>query len=51
MIGDSVTDVEAAQAAGGHSIGFANRALGDAGADVVIATMTAVAQALDRVPA
>ncbi|MGW2953406.1 HAD family hydrolase [Streptomyces eurythermus] len=55
LIGDSVTDVEAAQAAGSHSIGFANkpgkdRTLGDAGADAIITTMTAVAQALDRLP-
>ncbi|MFH9671238.1 HAD family hydrolase [Streptomyces sp. NPDC017405] len=53
LIGDSVTDIEAAKATGGHSIGFANkpgkdRALGDAGADVVVTTMTAVAEALGR---
>ncbi|WDM14738.1 HAD family hydrolase [Streptomyces lavenduligriseus] len=55
LIGDSVTDVEAAQAAGSHSIGYANKpgkegTLGDAGADVVITTMTAVAEALGRLP-
>ncbi|MEU6217209.1 HAD family hydrolase [Streptomyces sp. NPDC047022] len=51
LIGDSVTDVEAARAAGGRSIGFANkpgkeRALGDAGADVVVTSMVTVAEAL-----
>ncbi|MBK3558072.1 HAD family hydrolase [Streptomyces sp. MBT56] len=51
LIGDSVTDVEAAKATGGRSVGFANkpgkeRALGDAGADVVVTTMVAVAEAL-----
>ncbi|MGW2860471.1 HAD family hydrolase [Streptomyces sp. NPDC001205] len=51
LIGDSVTDVEAAKATGGRSIGFANkpgkeRALGDAGADVVVTTMSSVAKAL-----
>ncbi|WP_329464459.1 HAD family hydrolase [Streptomyces sp. NBC_01431] len=51
LIGDSVTDVEAAKATGGRSIGFANkpgkeRALEDAGADVVIRTMSSVAEAL-----
>ncbi|MFE4800117.1 HAD family hydrolase [Streptomyces sp. NPDC056708] len=53
LIGDSVTDVEAAKATGGRSIGFANkpgkeRALGDAGAGVVVTAMTAVAEALGR---
>ncbi|MFE2552225.1 HAD family hydrolase [Streptomyces sp. NPDC059355] len=51
LIGDSVTDVEATKAIGGSSIGFANkvgkaRALSDAGADVIIAKMSAVADAL-----
>ncbi|MEU2799444.1 HAD family hydrolase [Streptomyces sp. NPDC007117] len=52
LIGDSVTDVEAAKAAGGYSVGFANRAgkeqaLAAAGADVVVTTMLAVADALN----
>ncbi|QKW28336.1 HAD family hydrolase [Streptomyces seoulensis] len=56
LIGDSVTDMEASKATGGHSIGFANKpgkdlALGDAGADVVVSTMTAVAKALCHLPA
>lgn len=51
LIGDSVTDVEAARATGGRSIGFANktgkeRALTAAGADVVVITMMAVSDAL-----
>lgn len=51
LIGDSVTDVEATKATGGRSIGFANkpgkeRSLGDAGADVVVTAMAAVAEAL-----
>jgi beta-phosphoglucomutase-like phosphatase (HAD superfamily) len=51
LIGDSVTDIEAAKATGGRSIGFANkpgkeRALGDAGADVVVTAMAAVTEAL-----
>ncbi|MFK0236473.1 HAD family hydrolase [Streptomyces vinaceus] len=51
LIGDSVTDVEAAKATGGRSIGFANkpgkeRALDDAGADVVVTSMSSVADAL-----
>ncbi|MFF4701414.1 HAD family hydrolase [Streptomyces chattanoogensis] len=53
LIGDSVTDVEAAAAAGSSSIGFANKpgkdlALSEAGADVVVTTMAAVADALAR---
>ncbi|MFJ9052188.1 HAD family hydrolase [Streptomyces bacillaris] len=53
LIGDSVTDVEAARAAGGRSVGFANKAgeehaLATAGADVVVTTMLAVADALDH---
>jgi HAD superfamily hydrolase (TIGR01509 family) len=55
LIGDSVTDIEAAKAAGGHSIGFANKpgkelTLGEAGADAVVTTMTVVAEALGRTP-
>ncbi len=51
LIGDSVTDVEAAKATGGPSIGFANKpgkvhALGDAGADVIITAMATVADTL-----
>ncbi|MFS4106374.1 HAD family hydrolase [Streptomyces sp. PD-S100-1] len=56
LIGDSVTDVEASKATGSHSIGFANkpgkdRSLGDAGADVVVSTMTVVAEAFSHSPA
>ncbi|GAA5615874.1 HAD family hydrolase [Streptomyces platensis] len=51
LIGDSVTDVEAARAAGAMSIGFANKqhkelALAEAGADVVVTDMARVAVAL-----
>ncbi|MGA4958579.1 HAD family hydrolase [Streptomyces lavendulocolor] len=51
LIGDSVTDIEATKATGGRSIGLANkpgkeRALADAGADVVVTSMAAVAGAL-----
>nr|WP_246033652.1 HAD family hydrolase [Streptomyces hundungensis] len=51
LIGDSVTDVEAAKATGGRSVGFANkpgkgRALADAGADTVVTTMGDVAEGL-----
>ncbi|TDU78136.1 HAD-IA family hydrolase [Streptomyces sp. KS 21] len=51
LIGDSTTDVEAARAAGVRSIGFANKprkrsTLADAGADVVVVGMDAVADAL-----
>ncbi|MGC5263227.1 HAD family hydrolase [Streptomyces cyaneofuscatus] len=51
LIGDSVTDVEAARVAGGRSVGFANRAgkkrsLATAGADVVVTSMLTVANAL-----
>ncbi|MFJ5043458.1 HAD family hydrolase [Streptomyces sp. NPDC088719] len=51
LIGDSVTDVEAARVAGGRSVGFANKAgkesaLATAGADAVVTTMLAVADAL-----
>lgn len=53
LIGDSVTDMEAAKAAGGRSIGFANKpgrelALRDAGADVTVTYMATVAEALAR---
>ncbi|MGA5470018.1 HAD family hydrolase [Streptomyces arboris] len=51
LIGDSVTDIEAARATGGRSIGFANKAgkehaLAAAGADVIVTTMLAVTDAL-----
>ncbi|MFE9481885.1 HAD family hydrolase [Streptomyces spororaveus] len=51
LIGDSTTDVEAARAAGVRSIGFANKprkrsTLADAGANVVVLGMDAVADAL-----
>ncbi|UIZ12014.1 HAD family hydrolase [Streptomyces sp. R527F] len=51
LIGDSVTDIEAARVAGTRSVGFANRAgkdraLAAAGADAVVTTMLAVADAL-----
>ncbi|MFE7611648.1 HAD family hydrolase [Streptomyces celluloflavus] len=51
LIGDSVTDVEAARAAGAMSIGFANKshkclALAEAGADAVVTDMDTVADAL-----
>ncbi|MCZ1008545.1 HAD family hydrolase [Streptomyces lydicus] len=51
LIGDSVTDVEAARAAGAMSVGFANkphkvRALATAGADAVVTDMATVAAAL-----
>ncbi|MFJ9848947.1 HAD family hydrolase [Streptomyces sp. NPDC101150] len=51
LIGDSVTDVEAARAAEAMSIGFANKphknlALAEAGADVVVTDMSTVADAL-----
>ncbi|WP_269859523.1 HAD family hydrolase [Streptomyces sp. RPT161] len=51
LIGDSVTDVEAAHAAGVKAIGFANKshkpeALRAAGADAITSSMGAVAEAL-----
>lgn len=51
LVGDSVTDIEAAISAGAMSIGYANRAgkefsLTEAGADVVIDSMDALADAL-----
>ncbi|MEE1813347.1 HAD family hydrolase [Streptomyces sp. BE133] len=53
LVGDSVTDIEAAKAAGMHVIGFANKppkrtALPSAGADAVIASMETLAKALAR---
>ncbi|MYX08865.1 HAD hydrolase-like protein [Streptomyces sp. SID8375] len=55
LIGDSVTDVEAAHTAGAMSIGFANKAhkdlaLAAAGADAVVTDMTTVADALASMP-
>ncbi|MEU3993664.1 HAD family hydrolase [Streptomyces platensis] len=54
LIGDSVTDVVAARAAGAMSIGFANKqhkglALAEAGANVVVTDMATVATALANV--
>ncbi len=51
LIGDSLTDIEAAHAAGARSIGYANKprkqsALTTAGADVVVLDMVDVADAL-----
>jgi HAD superfamily hydrolase (TIGR01509 family) len=51
LIGDSVTDIEAADAAGAMSIGYANKpgkelALAEAGADAVVTEMGTVAEAL-----
>ncbi|MFF7298469.1 HAD family hydrolase [Streptomyces sp. NPDC008265] len=51
LIGDSITDVAAARAAGVRSIGFANKfrkrsTLAEAGADVVVVAMDTVADAL-----
>ncbi|MEU9139783.1 HAD-IA family hydrolase [Streptomyces sp. NPDC048404] len=51
LVGDSVTDIEAAISAGSMSIGYANRAgkdisLAEAGADTVIRSMTVLADAL-----
>ncbi|MYW16750.1 HAD hydrolase-like protein [Streptomyces sp. SID2955] len=55
LVGDSVSDVEAAVVAGARSIGFANRdgkdvSLADAGADVVISSMGVLADALAKCP-
>ncbi|MFE1872973.1 HAD family hydrolase [Streptomyces sp. NPDC059496] len=52
LVGDSVTDVEAAHAAGARSIGYANKAskevsLVDAGADVVVLGMQEIADSLN----
>lgn len=51
LIGDSVTDIEAARAAATRSIGFANKpaketSLADAGADEVVLNMMSVTDAL-----
>ncbi|MGW8505182.1 HAD family hydrolase [Streptomyces sp. CLCI03] len=51
LVGDSVTDIEAAHAAGARSVGYANKetklvSLKDAGADVVVLGMQEVANAL-----
>ncbi|MFE4697413.1 HAD family hydrolase [Streptomyces sp. NPDC056738] len=51
LVGDSVTDIEAAISAGSMSIGYANRAgksisLAEAGADAVIGSMDLLADAL-----
>ncbi|MFB7261071.1 HAD family hydrolase [Streptomyces nojiriensis] len=51
LIGDSVSDIEAAHAAGARSLGYANKprkqvALEQAGADVVVLSMHRVAEAL-----
>ncbi|WP_172382932.1 HAD family hydrolase [Streptomyces sp. MNP-20] len=55
LVGDSVSDVQAAIAAEAMSIGYANRAgkessLAEAGADVVISSMDALAEALPEGP-
>ncbi|WAP56337.1 HAD family hydrolase [Streptomyces sp. S465] len=55
LIGDSVTDIEAARAAEATSIGFANKphkglTLAEAGADAVVTDMTTVADALASSP-
>lgn len=52
LVGDSVTDIEAAHAAGARSIGYANKApkeasLMDAGADVVVLGMQEIADSLN----
>ncbi|MFF1557046.1 HAD family hydrolase [Streptomyces sp. NPDC058279] len=51
LIGDSLTDIEAARAAGARSIGYANKprkwsALTEAGADVVVLAMQVLADVL-----
>ncbi|MCF3960385.1 HAD family hydrolase [Streptomyces fuscigenes] len=53
LIGDSVTDIEAAHAAGSLAVGYANkpgkaRAFSDAGADAITDDMHAIAEALSR---
>ncbi|AJF64965.1 HAD family hydrolase [Streptomyces vietnamensis] len=53
LVGDSVTDIEAARAAGAGSVGFANKpgkedALAAAGAGLVVADMQVIARALTR---
>ncbi|MFD5516614.1 HAD family hydrolase [Streptomyces sp. NPDC127066] len=56
LVGDSVSDIEAAIAAETRSVGYANRAgkelsLAEAGADVVIGSMDDLAEALTKKPA
>ncbi|BCY05405.1 HAD family hydrolase [Actinoplanes sp. L3-i22] len=56
FIGDSVTDIEAGQAACIPTVGYANKPgkdqrLTDAGADVVIGSMQAIADVLSSIPA
>uniref|UniRef100_A0AAU2JLL8 HAD hydrolase-like protein n=1 Tax=Streptomyces sp. NBC_00049 TaxID=2903617 RepID=A0AAU2JLL8_9ACTN len=51
LVGDSVTDVEAAHAAGAKSIGYVNKpgkdaSLADAGADVMVFAMREIADCL-----
>jgi beta-phosphoglucomutase-like phosphatase (HAD superfamily) len=51
LVGDSLSDISGAQAAGVHVIGYANRppkveAFRSAGADMVITSMGAIASAL-----
>ncbi|WNI15730.1 HAD family hydrolase [Actinacidiphila sp. ITFR-21] len=55
LIGDSVTDIEAARATGAKSIGYANksgkaRSLTEAGADAIVSDMSAVADAFCAAP-
>ena len=55
MIGDSDADVHAAQAIHVRSVGYANKpgkaqALTDAGADGIVTTMFALADATARIP-
>jgi beta-phosphoglucomutase-like phosphatase (HAD superfamily) len=55
MIGDSVSDIEAAIRAGSRSIGYARTrpeasALSAAGADAVIGSMTTLTSALENAP-
>jgi phosphoglycolate phosphatase len=55
-VGDSVTDIEAARAAGVRSIGYANKPgkfgqLTAAGADAVVTEMAALAAALTAISA
>ena len=51
FLGDQTSDMEAGRAAGAHTIGYANKpgkadALAVAGADIVVETMTEVAEAI-----
>ncbi|MGW3615296.1 HAD family hydrolase, partial [Micromonospora sp. NPDC005163] len=55
LVGDSTTDIQAAQAAGVGSIGYANKpgkseALTQVGADAVIRQMTELSTALRDAP-